>query len=129
VVHQTVRCAPNSVQCPSWPGDELVALGKKPRALRLKITGQSGEPSVSAPTVDSAISGRHVGRANGHQAAPDCPVRQGDQRLNGRLRQKRKEIGHCSCPVANRTVQYANRQKARIAYQTEIQRLLAALGL
>jgi hypothetical protein len=58
-----------------------------------------------------------------------CPMCQGDQRLNGRLRQKRKETGHCSCPVVHRIVRCTNRQKARIAYQMEIQRLLAALGL
>jgi hypothetical protein len=34
-------------------------------------TGLSGEPTVPAPTVGSAISGRRVARANGHQAAPD----------------------------------------------------------
>jgi hypothetical protein len=34
--------------------------------------------------------------------------------------------GKKSCTVH---VRYANRQKARIAYQMEIQRLLAALGL
>jgi hypothetical protein len=36
---------------------------------------------------------------------------------------------HCSCPVVHRTVWSANEQKARIAYQMEIQQLLAALGL
>jgi hypothetical protein len=36
---------------------------------------------------------------------------------------------HGSCPVVHRTVRYANGQKARIAYQMEIQRLLAGLGL
>jgi hypothetical protein len=135
-VHRTVRCAPNSVRCLGWPGDELVALEKKLRALWLKITGLSGEPSAPAPTVGSAISGRHMGRANGHQAAPDypvctgqCPLRQGGQRLNGRLCQKRKEIKHCLCPVVHRTVWCANRQKARISYQTEIRRLLTSLGL
>jgi hypothetical protein len=35
----------------------------------------------------------------------------------------------CSCPVVHRTVRCANGQKARISYQMEFQRLLAALGL
>jgi hypothetical protein len=123
-------------RCTGWSSSELAALGKSSRALRLKFTGLSGEPTAPAPTVDSTISGQRVARANGHQAAPDCPmctgqclVRQGDQRLNGRLRWKRKGIRHCSCPVAHRTIRCANRQKARIAYQMEIQRLLAALEL
>jgi hypothetical protein len=99
-------------------------------------TRLSSEPTAPAPTVGSAISGRRVARANGHQAAPDClvctgqcPVCQGNQRLNGRLRQKKKEIGHCSCPVVHRIVRCTNRQKTRIAYQMEIQRLLASFGL
>jgi hypothetical protein len=74
-----------------------------PRALRLKFTGLSGEPIAPTTTVGSAINGLHVARANGHQAAPDCPVCQGDQGLNGRLRQRRKEIGHCSCSVRQPT--------------------------
>jgi hypothetical protein len=113
-VHRTVRCT-------GWSSSELAALGKSPRALRLKFTGLSGEPTAPAPTVGSTISRRRVARANGHQVAPDYPVHQGDQMLNGRLRQKRKGIGHCSCPEAHRTVWCANRQKARIAYQMEIQ--------
>jgi hypothetical protein len=36
---------------------------------------------------------------------------------------------YCSCPVVHRTVRCATRQKARIAFQLELQRLLAALGL
>ena len=85
------------------------------------------------PTVDSTINGKHVARANGHLVAPDCPVctgqcpvRQGDRWLNGRLRQKRKEIGHRTGTVH---VRCATRQKARIAFQMDFQRLLAALGL
>jgi hypothetical protein len=37
-------------------------------------TGLSGEPSAPTPTIDNAISGRRVARANSHQAAPDYPV-------------------------------------------------------
>jgi hypothetical protein len=92
-------------------------------------TELSGEPTAPAPMVGSAISGRRVARANSHQDARDCLMRQGDRRPNGRLSQKRKEIGHCSCSVVHRIVRCPNRQKAKIAYQMEIQRLLAALGL
>jgi hypothetical protein len=92
-------------------------------------TRLSGEPTAPASTVGSTISERRVARANGHQDAPDCPVRQGHRRLNGRLHLKRKEIRHCSCPVVHRTVRCTNRHKARIAYQMEIQRLLAVLEL
>jgi hypothetical protein len=135
-IHRTVGCAPDSVRCPGWSGDELIALRKSSRASRLKFTGLSCEPTVPAPTIGSAVSGRRVARANGHLVAPDCsvctgqcPVWQVDRGLNGQLRQKMKEIQHCSCPVVHRTVRCASGQKARIAYQMEFQRLLAALGL
>jgi hypothetical protein len=106
------------------------------RALRLKFTGLSGEPTAPAPTVGSAINGRRVARANGHYAAPDypvctgqCPLCQADRGFNGRLRQRMKEIVHCSCPVVHHTVRCANGQKTRIVHQMEFQRLLPALGL
>jgi hypothetical protein len=63
-------------------------------------TGLSGEPTVASATVGRAIRGRRVACANGRQGAPDCPVctgqcpvRQLPRCCNGRLRQKRKEIG------------------------------------
>jgi hypothetical protein len=46
IIHWTIRCAP---ECSVF----------QPR---------------TQPTVDHAISGRHVCPTNGHQAAPDCPV-------------------------------------------------------
>jgi hypothetical protein len=98
-VHRTVRCAPDSVWCLGWPGDELVALEKKTVALRLEFIGLSSEPKAPAPTVDNAISGRRVARANGHLVTPDYPVRQRDRRTNGRLRPIRKEIGHRTTTV------------------------------
>jgi hypothetical protein len=51
------------------------------------------------PTVGSAISGRHVPRANGQLVTPDCPVRQRDRRSNDRLCLIRKEIGHRTATV------------------------------
>jgi hypothetical protein len=36
---------------------------------------------------------------------------------------------YCSCLVVHWTIRCATRQKARIAFQLELQRLLAALGL
>jgi hypothetical protein len=83
------------------------------KGAETKITELFGEPTASALTVGSAISGRHVARTNGHQAALDClvctgqcPVRQGDQRLNCWLRQKKERNralfmsgGAPNCPV------------------------------
>jgi hypothetical protein len=62
-----------------------------------------------------------------------CPVRQRARSCNGRLCPIWKEITHqtcySSCPVAHRPVRCATRQKARMAFQVCLQRLLAALGL
>jgi hypothetical protein len=126
-VHRTVRRVIR---------DELVALGKRKRR-RAKIhrtvrwcTGLSGEPTVPAPTVVRAINVRHVARSNGRlvhrtvRCASDTTWRS-----NGRLRPIWKEIAHRTsykaCPVAHRTT----RQKARIAFHVDLQRLLAALRL
>jgi hypothetical protein len=109
--------------------------------IRLKITGLSGEPTVTSATVGRAIFARHVNCSNGqlvHRTvwcAPDtqCPVRQSAQRSNGRICQIWKEIPHRTvyktCSVAHRIVRCATRQKARIAFLVGLQRLLAALGL
>jgi hypothetical protein len=80
------------------------------------------------------------GQANDRLGTPDCPVYTGqclvhqrDRRLNGQMRPIWKEIVHrtsyMTCPVAHRTVRCATRQKARIAFHVDLQRLLAALGL
>jgi hypothetical protein len=74
------------------------AVAKNHRTVRW-CTRLSGEPTAPASMVDSVISGRRVARANGHKAAQtvrcapncplctgQCPMRQGDQRLNDWLR-------------------------------------------
>jgi hypothetical protein len=106
MVHQTVRCVPDSVRCPGWPSYKLVALGKKTVVLRLKFTGLSIQPKAPMPTVGSEINGRRVARANGQLVTPDypvctgqCLVRQRDRRSNGRVRPIRKEIKHQTATV------------------------------
>jgi hypothetical protein len=107
---------------------------EKKKALRLKITVLYGGASDcpvnqrrSRPTVGCTISGRRVARANGRLGASDCPVRQRDPRHNCRLRPIRKEIVHRTLTVYVRWC--TTRQKARFAFQVDLQRLLAALGL
>jgi hypothetical protein len=101
--HRTVRCAPD---CPvsQW----------RPR-----------------PTVGSAINERHVARANGHLVAPSGAPRgsMAQQSASPDKEGDRAPDRNCSCLVAHRTVRCATRQKAKIAFQLELQRLLAALGL
>jgi hypothetical protein len=101
VVHQTVSCgAPDSVRCARPASGEQATLGKNRRrttiihrTVRWCTTGQSGEPTIASATVGRAICGRRVARTNGWQGAPDCLVRQLAPCCNGRLFQKRKEIG------------------------------------
>jgi hypothetical protein len=78
------------------------------------------------PIVGRAINARHVARANGRLGTLDCLVRQPIPRTNGRLVPVWKEIEHRTATVV---VRCTTRQKARIAYQIDVQRLLAALGL
>jgi hypothetical protein len=98
-------------------------------------TGLSGEPMVGRANGRPHNPRVTRGRANslmGHRTvrcAPDCPVRQWLQNINGRLRQNEKEICTGQCSVVHRTVRYTNRQKSRIAFLDCSQRLLAALGL
>jgi hypothetical protein len=93
----------------------------------------------SRPMIGCAISGRRVACTNGRLVTPDCPVCTDSVRCaNGTegptVDYARKEGDqapdrYCSCPVVHRTVWCATRQKVRIAFQFDLQWLLAALGL
>jgi hypothetical protein len=138
--HRTVRSySPDSPVCaPDSPVQGLrnSSLSGFSWLLWLKITRQSvrGAGRSSAPAAQrlSATSTS----ANGHMAhrtvrcpTPDSlvPHRKGNQPIKG------FSASYCACtvhcPVHHRTVRYATRQKARIAFQMDLQRLLAALGL
>jgi hypothetical protein len=92
-----------------------------------------------APTVDHTIFARHmaaptVGRGTGLSGvhwtvsgAPTGPKLQRSTIL--RMERNRAPDINSSCPVVHRTVWCATRQKARMAFQVCLQRLLAALGL
>jgi hypothetical protein len=108
--------------------------------VRLKITGLSGEPTVASangrPRNLRAARGmlqRSAGALDYPVCTGLCSVRQSAQRSNGWICQIWKEIAHqivyWTCPVVHRTVRCATRQKARIAFHVDLQRLLAALGL
>jgi hypothetical protein len=118
--------APDSVWCPRLARRQLGALQKRERRHGYKSPDCSVSQLRQRPMVGCAINKRHVARANGWLDTPDCPVRQPVSRTNGRLRPVWKEIEHQTSTV---TVRCTTRQKARIAYQIDVQRLLAALGL
>jgi hypothetical protein len=96
-------------------------------------TGLSGEPTVTCANSRPRNLRATRGLLQWSTGASDCPVRQSAQRSNSRICQIWKEIAHRTvyrtCPVAHRTVRCATRQKARIAFHVDLQRLLAALGL
>jgi hypothetical protein len=78
VVHRTVSDgAPDSVRCARLVSGELATLRKLWRRTAIIhwtirwCTGLSGEPTVASATVDRAIRGRRVARANGQLGAPD----------------------------------------------------------
>jgi hypothetical protein len=104
-IHRTVRCAPDypvSQRCP-----------------RQRSASQLVGDAWPAPTVSwshRTVSGAPTGPKDQRLAAPD---KEGD----------RAPDSYCSCSVVRRTVRRATRQKARIAFQLDLQRLLAALGL
>jgi hypothetical protein len=102
--------------------------------------GLSGEPTVASangrPRNLRATRGllqRLAGAPDSPVCTGQCPVSQSAQRSNDRICHFWKEITHWTvyrtCPVAHRTVRCATRQKARMAFQVYLQRLLAALGL
>jgi hypothetical protein len=66
--------------------------------------------------VHRIVSGAPTGSKVQQSAAPD---KEGD----------RVPDNYCSCPVVHRTVRCTTKQKARIAFQFDLQWLLAALGL
>jgi hypothetical protein len=69
VVHRTVRCAPDCPVCtrlclvPRLAQRRTRCSRESPRALRLKFTGLSGEPTALAPTVGSEIDAKSTGDA------------------------------------------------------------------
>jgi hypothetical protein len=112
---------------------------EKLKASRLKFTGLSGD--AMALTANGRLRDQWAtrGLANGRMIAPDCLVCTGlsgvptDPKIQrpASPEKERDRAPHCysSCPVVHRTVQCTTRQKARIAFQVDLQRLVAALGL
>jgi hypothetical protein len=137
IIHRTVRW------CTRLSGESSAA-NSSPSG---KAKGRHGYNSPDYPVVHRMSGEPMVASANGRPrnlratrgllqlsaGAPDCPVRQSAQRSNGQICQIWKEIKHRTvyrtCPVAHRTVRCATRQKARIAFHVDLQRLLAAMGL
>jgi hypothetical protein len=140
-----VRCtglsggAPDSVRCARLVCGELAALGFRRRRTAIIhwtvrwCTGLSVAPTVASangrprnPRVMRGPQQRsvgHTGLSGVHQTVSDAPT---VPSTNDRMRQKRKEIAHRTATV---TVRCTTRQKASLAFQVGLQRLLVVLGL
>jgi hypothetical protein len=113
---------------------------EKEKASRLKITRRSGEPTALAANGrlrnQRATRGPcqrsvgHTGLSDMHQTVSGAPTGPEDQRSAAPdMEVNRAPNMYGSCPVVHRTVWCTTRQKARFAFQVDLQRLLAPLGL
>jgi hypothetical protein len=137
--HRTVRCArlASGEPAPLEKTQRRTAIIHRTVRWCTGLSGGAPDCPVSqwssAPTVGYANRRRRVARSNSRLGTPDCPVctgqcpvRQPTPTTNGRMRQIWKEIMHRTTTV---TVRCTTRQKASLAFQVGLQRLLAALGL
>jgi hypothetical protein len=128
--HRTVRCAPDTF-----------ALGKRISGIWLKFTGLSGGapdcPMSQRSVAQSSRDAWQLQRSTGgtglsgvHRTVSGAPTGPALQRSSALEKEgDRHRTIYSECPVAHRTVWYATRQKARMAFLVGLQRLLAALGL
>jgi hypothetical protein len=141
MVHRTVSGAPG------WPAVNWLLSEKTQRRTAIIhrtvwwCTGLSGEPTVANGRLRDPRATRgpqqwsvgHIGLSGVHRAhrtVSGAPTDPEDQRSDA-LEKKgdRAPDSYSDCPVVHRTVWCTTRQKASLAFQVGLQRLLAALGL
>jgi hypothetical protein len=138
--------APDSVRCARLANGELAALRKTQRRTT-KIhqsvrwcTGLSDEPTVAStngwlrnPRATRGPRQRsvgHTGLSGVHRTVSGAPTDPEDQRSDATdMEGDRAPDSYSDCPVVHRTVRCTTRQKASLAFQVGLQRLLAVLGL
>jgi hypothetical protein len=146
--------APDSVRCHRLARRQLGALGKRERWRCYNSPDCPFSQQCQRPTVGRAINARHVAHANGRprdqrvtrgprqrsvrhtglsdvhrtvSGAPTCPEA---QRSAAHVMERDRALDcYSGCPVVHGTVRCTTRQKAITAFQVDVQRLLAALGL
>jgi hypothetical protein len=100
-VHRTVRCQ-------GWPSDELVALGKKSRALRLKspdcpVSRANGRLRSACDTWSSQQSLGCTGLSGVHRTVSSAPRRPKAQRSASQEKERNRAVfmsgGAPDCPV------------------------------
>jgi hypothetical protein len=138
--------APDSVWCARVADGEPAALEKTQRrtAIIHRIvrwcTGLSGEPKVAsangrlrnprATRGPQQWSVGHTGLSGVHRTVSGEPTNPKDQRSDVPEKEgDRAPDFYSDCPVVHRIVRCTTRQKASLAFQVGLQRLLAVLGL
>jgi hypothetical protein len=140
VVHRTVRWCTGQCPVPRLARRRTRRSREKAKAPRLKITGLSGESTAHAANGRQrnqwATRGPrqrsvgHTGLSGVHWTVSGAPTELKVQQSGAPDKEGDwAPDSYCSCPVVHRTVRCATRQKARIAFQLDLQWLLAALGL
>jgi hypothetical protein len=127
--HRTVRRCTG--QCPvrQAGSSELAALRNLPATYSYNSPDCPVSQRSAGPTVGRAICSGHVAGSTARRRHRTVRCANGSLDANGRLRHLRKEIEHRTVSGVHRTVRWATRQKARIAFPDCSQRLLATLGL
>jgi hypothetical protein len=130
---------PDSVRCARLAGSEPAALEKKQRCTAIIhqtvrwCTGLSGEPTVASANGrprDPRATRSPQQRSVGHTGLSGAPTDPEDQRSDAPdMEVDRAPDNYSDCPVVHRTVRCTTQQKASLAFQVGLQRLLAALGL
>jgi hypothetical protein len=96
-------------------------------------TGLSGEPKALAANGrprDHRVTRGSCQRSVGHTGLSGAPTDPEDQRSDALdVEGDRTPDCYNDCPMVHRTVRCTIRQKARMAFQIDLQRLRAALGL
>jgi hypothetical protein len=130
--HRTVWChSPDSPMCTgqsgAWPTNSALSGFSLATLAIIHRTVRIWRRTVRCSNHATAIC--HVDERQRSHGAPDGPVphRKGNQPIRG------FSVVYCACTihcsVCHRTVRCTDEHKARIAFQMEFQRLLAALGL
>jgi hypothetical protein len=138
--------APDSVRCARLASGEPATLGKTQRRTTIIhrtvrwCTGLSCEPTVASangrprdPRATHGLQQRSVGhtRLSGvHQTVSGAPTDPEDQWSDAPdMEGDRAPDSYSDCPMVHWTLRCTTRQKASLAFQVGLQRLLAALGI
>jgi hypothetical protein len=111
-------------------GESVAAKNYRTVRLAKGARGQQSSARSTGDTWSSQRSGGHTGLSCVHRTVFGAPTDPKIQR-SASLKKERDcaPDWYCSCPVVHRIVWCATRQKARIAFQVDLRRLLATLGL